>query len=85
VTATTFDRLVMTETADGNQISGFVSGETQARIAFTRRGEQIEIVCVTEALACAQLATVKALRGWQLVSAALEPLAAWPDMRRGVS
>lgn len=73
----TFDRLVMTETPTGNQISGFVSGETQARIAFTRRGEQIEIVCVTEVLACAQLAAVEALSGWQLVSATLEPLAAW--------
>jgi hypothetical protein len=74
----TFDRLVMTETATGNQIDGFVSGKTQARIAFTRRGEQMEIVCVTEALACAQLASVEALSGWQLVSATLEPLAAWP-------
>jgi hypothetical protein len=67
----------MTETATGNQISGFVSGQTQARIAFTRRGEQIEIVCVTEVLACAQLAAVEALSGWQLVSAELEPLAVW--------
>jgi hypothetical protein len=70
----TFDRLVVTETATGNQIDGFVNGKTQARIAFTRRGEQMEIVCVTEALACAQLASVEALSGWQLVSAALEPL-----------
>ena len=75
----------MTQTADGNQINGFVSGETQARIAFTRRGEQIEIVCVTEALACAQLATVQSLNGWQLVHAELEPLAAWPDIVREVS
>lgn len=75
----------MTQTADGNQINGFVSGETQARIAFTRRGEQIEIVCVTEALACAQLATVQSLSGWQLVHAELEPLAAWPDIVRKVS
>lgn len=75
----TFDRLVMTETPTGNQIDGFVGGKTQARIAFTRRGEQMEIVCVTEALACAQLASVEALSGWQLVSATLEPLAAWPD------
>jgi hypothetical protein len=67
----------MTETPTGNQISGFVSGETQVRIAFTRRGEKIEIVCVTEVLACAQLAAVEALSGWQLVSAALEPLTAW--------
>jgi len=74
----TFDRLVMTETATGTQIDGFVSGKTQARIAFTRRGEQMEIVCVTEALACAQLASVEALSGWQLVSATLEPLTAWP-------
>jgi len=34
----------------------------------------MEIVCVTEALACAQLASVEALSGWQLVSATLEPL-----------
>jgi hypothetical protein len=72
----------MTETATGNQIDGFVSGKTQARIAFTRRGEQMEIVCVTEALACAQLASVEALSGWQLVSATLEPLAAWPASLR---
>ena len=78
----TFDRLVMTETATGNQIDGFVNGKTQARIAFTRRGEQMEIVCVTEALACAQLASVEALSGWQLVSATLEPLAAWPGSLR---
>ena len=78
----TFDRLVMTETATGNQIDGFVSGKTQARIAFTRRGEQMEIVCVTEALACAQLASVEALSGWQLVSATLEPLTAWPASLR---
>jgi hypothetical protein len=75
----------MTQTADGNQINGFVSGETQARIAFTRRGEQVEIVCVTEALACAQLATVQSLSGWQLVHAELEPLASWPDIVREVS
>lgn len=65
----------MTQTPGGFQIDGFVSGQTQARIAFTRRGEQIEIVCTTEELACTQLATVEALNGWQLVSAALEPLA----------
>ena len=70
----TFDHLVMTESEAGYQIDGFVSGETQARIAFTRRGEQIEIVCVTEGLACTQLAAVEALRGWELVSAALDPL-----------
>jgi hypothetical protein len=64
----------MTQTPDGLQIDGFVSGKTQARIAFTRRGEQFEIVCMTEELACTQLATVEALSGWQLVSAALEPL-----------
>jgi hypothetical protein len=64
----------MTQTPDGFQIDGFVSGQTQARIAFTRRGEQFEIICVTEELACTQLATVEALSGWQLVSAALEPL-----------
>jgi hypothetical protein len=78
----TFDRLVVQETPSGNQIDGFVSGKTQARIAFTRRGEQMEIVCVTEALACAQLASVEALSGWQLVSAELEPLAAWPETLR---
>jgi hypothetical protein len=64
----------MTQTADGLQIDGFVSGKTQARIAFTRRGEQLEIICTTEELACAELATVEALSGWQLVSASLEPL-----------
>jgi hypothetical protein len=78
----TFDRLVVQETPSGNQIDGFISGKTQARIAFTRRGEQMEIVCVTEALACAQLASVEALSGWQLVSAELEPLAAWPETLR---
>ena len=66
---------MVTQTPDGFQIDGFVSGRTQARIAFTRRGEHIEIVCMTEKLACTQLATVEALSGWQLVSAALEPLA----------
>jgi hypothetical protein len=40
---------------------------------------------VTEALACAQLATVQSLSGWQLVHAELEPLAAWPDIMREVS
>jgi hypothetical protein len=64
----------MTQTPDGFQIDGFVSGQTQARIAFTRRGEQFEIICVTEELACTQLAILEALSGWQLVSAALEPL-----------
>jgi len=63
----------MTETAAGYQIRGFVNGETQARIVFTRRGEQMEIVCLTEKLACAELAAVASLSGWQLVSAALEP------------
>jgi len=80
-----FDRLVMTETATGNQIDGFVNGKTQARITFTRRGEQMEIVCVTEALACAQLASVEALSGWQLVSATLEPLTWWSDSLRAAS
>jgi hypothetical protein len=73
VTATKFDGLEMTETPDGRQIKGFVSGQTQARIVFDRRGEQVEVVCVTEDLACTQLSTLGALRGWKLVSAALEP------------
>ena len=73
----TFDNLVLTETATGQQIDGFIDGETQARIVFSRRGEQQEIVCVTEVLACAELAAVEALKGWQLVSARLEPLAKW--------
>ncbi len=67
----------MTETATGHQIDGFVDGKTQVRIVFNRRGEQLEIVCVTEALACAELATAEALSGWELVSATLEPLAKW--------
>jgi hypothetical protein len=73
VTATTFDSLVMTETPAGYQIDGFVTGKTQARIVFSRRGERMEIICLTENLACAELAAVDALSGWQLVSAALEP------------
>lgn len=63
----------MTETPTGPQISGFISGKTQARLVATRRGEQIEIVCVTEDLACTQLATIESLSGWELVSACLEP------------
>jgi hypothetical protein len=74
VTATTFDSLAMKQTPDGLQIDGFISGQTQARIAFTRRGEQVEIVCTTEELACTQLAVLEELRGWELVSAVLEPL-----------
>ncbi len=74
VTTTTFDHLAMTQTPDGSQIDGFISGQTQARIAFTRRGERFEIICTTEELACTQLAVVDALSGWQLVSAVLEPL-----------
>jgi hypothetical protein len=73
VTTSTFDHLVLTETATGFQINGFVSGKTQARLVATRRGERIEIVCVTEDLACAQLATIEALSSWELVSACLEP------------
>lgn len=73
MTTSTFDKLVVTQTPTGPQISGFVSGETQARLVFTRRGEQIEIVCVTEDLACAQLAAIETLSSWQLVSARLEP------------
>jgi hypothetical protein len=75
VTTTTleFDHLVMNETSDGHQIEGFVSGETQARIVFDRRGERLEIVCVTESLACIQLSLIEELPGWTLVSAALEP------------
>jgi hypothetical protein len=68
-----FGRLVVAETAAGPSIPGFISGETQARIAFTRRGQPMEIVCLTEGLACAQLAAIDSLSGWQLVSAALEP------------
>ncbi len=67
----------MTETATGQQIDGFINGETQARIVFNRRGEQLEIVCVTEALTCAELATAETLSGWELVSATLEPLTKW--------
>jgi hypothetical protein len=67
----------MTETATGHQIDGFIDGKTQARIVFNRRGEQLEIVCVTEALACMELATAETLSGWELVSATLEPLAKW--------
>jgi hypothetical protein len=74
VTTTTFDHLAMTKTPDGMQIDGFISGETQARIAFTRRGEQLEIICTTQELACTQLAVLEVLSGWQLVSAVLEPL-----------
>jgi hypothetical protein len=73
VTANEFSNLVMSETPDGRQIEGFVSGQTQARIVFDRRGEHREIVCVTEGLACAQLSAVEALPGWKLVSASLEP------------
>jgi hypothetical protein len=65
--------LVVTQTPTGSQISGFVKGETQARLVFTRRGEQMEIVCMTESLACAELAAIEVLSTWQLVSARLEP------------
>jgi hypothetical protein len=78
VITSTFDNLVVTHTPSGPQISGFVSGETQARLVFTRRGEQMEIVCMTEDLACAQLAAIETLSSWELVSACLEPY------RRGV-
>jgi hypothetical protein len=73
VTTSTFDNLVVTQTPAGSQISGFVAGETQARLVFTRRGEQMEIVCMTEDLACAELAAIETLSTWQLVSARLEP------------
>jgi hypothetical protein len=73
VTTSTFDKLVVTQTPTGSQISGFVTGETQARLVFTRRGEQMEIVCMTEDLACAELAAIETLSSWQLVSAQLEP------------
>ena len=73
MTTSTFDELVVTQTPTGPQINGFVPGETQARLVFTRRGEQIEIICVTEDLACAQLAAIETLTSWQLVSARLEP------------
>jgi hypothetical protein len=63
----------VTQTPTGSQISGFVTGETQARLVFTRRGELMEIVCMTEDLACAELAAIEALSSWQLVSARLEP------------
>jgi hypothetical protein len=63
----------MFESPEGRQIEGFVSGQTQARIVFDRRGEHLEIVCITEPLACAQLSAVEALPGWNLVSASLEP------------
>ena len=42
--------------------------------AFVDARMQAEIVCVTEELACAQLAVLEELRGWQLISAVLEPL-----------
>jgi hypothetical protein len=73
VTSSTFDHLVMTETPTGPQISGFISGKTQVRLVATRRGEQIEIVCVTQDLACTELAAIQSLSGWELVSACLEP------------
>jgi hypothetical protein len=73
VTTSTFDHLVVTQTPTGSQITGFVSGKTQARLVFTRRGEQMEIVCMTEDLACAQLAAIESLSSWELVSACLEP------------
>ena len=38
----------------------------------------MEIVCMTEDLACAQLAAIESLSSWELVSACLEPY------RRGV-
>jgi hypothetical protein len=78
VTTSTFDHLVVTQTPTGSQISGFIRGKTQARLVFTRRGEQMEIVCMTEDLACAELAAIDALSTWELVSACLEPY------RRGV-
>jgi hypothetical protein len=68
-----FDHLVMNETPDGHQIEGFVTGQTQARIVFDRRGERLELVCVTESLACIQLSLIEELPGWTLVSASLEP------------
>jgi hypothetical protein len=73
VTTSTFDHLVVTQTPTGSQISGFISGETQARLVFTRRGERMEIICMTEDLACAQLAAIDSLSSWELVSACLEP------------
>jgi hypothetical protein len=73
VTTSTFDKLVVTQTPTGSQISGFVTGKTQARLVFTRRGEQMEIVCMTEDLACAELGAIEALSSYQLVSARLEP------------
>jgi hypothetical protein len=63
----------MTETPTGPQIKGFISGKTQARLVVTRRGEQLEIICVTEDLACTELAAIESLSGWKLVSACLEP------------
>jgi hypothetical protein len=83
VTSSTFDHLVMTETPTGPQIKGFISGKTQARLVATRRGEQIEIICVTEDLACTQLATIESLSGWQLVSACLEPYHRGVPRQRG--
>jgi hypothetical protein len=68
-----FDHLVLNETPDGPQIEGFVSGQTQARIVFDRRDERLEIICLTESLACIQLSLIEELPGWTLVSAALEP------------
>jgi hypothetical protein len=71
VTTSTFDKLVVTQTPKGSRIDGFVSGETQARLVFTRGGEEIELLCMTEELACAELAMIEALSGWQLVEAQL--------------
>jgi hypothetical protein len=71
VTTSTYDKLVVTQTPKGSRIDGFVSGETQARLVFTRGGEEIELLCMTEELACAELAMIEALSGWQLVEAQL--------------
>jgi len=71
VSTSTYDKLEVTETPTGWQIDGFVRGETQARLVFTRRGEQLEMLCMTEELACAELSAIEALNDWELVSAHL--------------
>ena len=71
MTTSTHDKLIVTDTPKGSRIGGFVKGKTQARLVFTRHGEQLEMLCMTEELACAELAAIETLRGWELVSAHL--------------
>jgi hypothetical protein len=71
VSTSTYDKLVVTDTPKGSRIGGFVKGKTQARLVFTRHGEQMEMLCLTEELACAELGAIETLSGWELVSAHL--------------